>query len=128
MPGDWSAVLGADFAGVAALERRFSTPRGLEPGQRVWLVFQEVDALGEVTLNGRPLGTIVASRFSDPEETWQRCPARFDVTADLRFRNWLEVVVHCPVVGPDGFPLPRAGRNQQAGGLTGLVQLEITPA
>ena len=126
MPGDWSATLGTDFAGAVALERRFSAPRGLEPTQRVWLVFEEVEVLGEVTLNGQGLGTIVASMFPALETSWQRCPARFDVTEHLRFRNHLEVVVHCPVIGPDGFPVPRPGWEQQPGGLVGLVQLEIT--
>jgi len=126
MPGDWSAPLGADFAGVVTLQRRFSAPRNLEPTQRVWLTFDEVETLGEVTLNGQRLGSIVASTFPALESSWQRCPARFDVTEHLRFRNHLEVVVHCPVIGPDGFPLPRRGREQQPGGLVGLVQLEIT--
>lgn len=126
MPGDWSGVLGADFTGVVSLTRRFSAPQGLAPSQRVWLVFDDVDALGEVALNGCPLGTIVSRTAPDAEGAWQRCPARFDVTPHLQFRNRLEVVIRCPIVGPDGFPWPRPGREQQAGGWIGLVYLEIT--
>ena len=126
MPGDWSDALGADFAGVVALQRRFAAPRGLAPSQRVWLVFEDVDALGEIALNGHVLGTIVSRTAPEAEGTWQRCPARFDITPHLQSRNRLEVVVRCPMVGPDGFPRPRPGREHQAGGLIGLVYLEIT--
>lgn len=126
MPGDWSAVLGADFAGVVAFERRFAAPRGLEEGQHVWIVFDEVLDWGEVALNGRPLGRMASRATGLPEGEWRLCPARFDITAALRPRNRLVVHVHCPALGPDGFPLAGPNDKPRAGGLTGLVWLEIT--
>jgi hypothetical protein len=126
LPGDWSGILGADFAGAVRFERRFATPRGLGPGEKVCLVFDGVTAWGEVTLNGQPLGRIASWAADALGVSWAVCPARFEITHMLRPRNRLEVVVHCPPIGPDGFPVVGSGQPWPAGGLTGLVSLEIT--
>lgn len=78
--------------------RRFGRPTGLAPGQRVWLVLEDVPAVS-ASLNGQvlPVG--------------QRA---FDVTALVQARN--ELVLETPAPGPAADAPP------------GLVALEIRPA
>ena len=79
--------------------RRFGRPTGLAPGQRVWLVLEDVPAASAVSLNGHVLP--VGERA-------------FDVTALLRARN--ELVLETQAAGPPADTPP------------GLVALEIRQA
>ncbi len=115
LPADWGSTLGPDFRGRVAYRRRFGCPTGLEPGDRVDLVIDRVDALGSVRLNDEPLGDIPVGG-----QAW-RC----DVTRRLGRRNELTVEVELPRVR-DGEPPPaRPGREGLPGGLVGEVRLEI---
>ena len=67
-PADWPDLLGPDLLGPDLLgpdllgsvqiERRFNRPTGLAAEQPVFLVIEQVDFDGQVTLNGQPLGTL----------------------------------------------------------------------
>ncbi len=115
MPCDWGNTLGHDFRGRVIYTRRFHRPTGLERGDSVMLVFDQIDALGRASLNGRPLG----------EFRWPEMPARFDVTRLLEESNELTVEVELPRAPEGVTPIPRPGTGDQAGGLTGEVRLEI---
>lgn len=107
LPGDWSALLGAEFGGLARLTRGFGLPTGLSPKSRVWLEVAEVAGIASVTLNANELGcmsddtdlTQVRERLANLpppfasllQTTPQPCPARWDVTSLLLSRN--EVVI-----------------------------------
>jgi hypothetical protein len=127
MPGDWGAILGADFRGLVRFSRRFAQPTGLGAETRVWLVIEEVDWQAAVTLNGHALGEV---RFSgaSAEGNVMLCPARFEIAALLLPRNELTIDVLLPEVAADAPPLVRPGREGQPGGLIGVVRLEIQDA
>ena len=67
-PADWPGFMGPDlletkllwpgFRGSVQIERRFNKPTGLEAEQPVFLVIEQVDFDGQVTLNGQHLGTL----------------------------------------------------------------------
>lgn len=113
VPADWGGLLGADFRGRVRYTRGFGIPTGIEPGQRLDLVVERVDAFGQVFLNGQPLGTVADTL------------ARFDVTVLLKPRNELIIEVELPRLTPESAPLPRPGREGLPGGLVGEVRLEI---
>jgi hypothetical protein len=115
IPADWGATLGSDFQGQVMYQRHFGCPTGLEPADRVILVIDRVDAFGTVALNGLPIGIVPAGGR----------PGRFDVTADLKPRNQLAILVELPQVTADSQPLDRAGRDGLPGGLVGEVRLQI---
>jgi beta-galactosidase/beta-glucuronidase len=115
MPADWGETLGADFRGRVSYNRTFNRPTGLEEGQRVDLVVEQVDAFGAVTLNGQPLGEV---RLAD-------AAARFIITSLLQPHNELAIEVELPRLTADSAPLPRPGREHFPGGLIGEVRLEI---
>ena len=117
MPCDWGNTLGHDFRGRVLYSRRFHRPTGLEGGDSVMLVFDQVDTRARVSLNGRPLG----------EFRWPEMPSRFDVTRSLEESNELVVEVELPRVPEGCAALPRPGGTDKAGGLTGEVRLEIHP-
>jgi hypothetical protein len=124
LPADWGGVLGSDFQGTVRFLRRFNRPTGLDAASRVWLVIEEVDFQALVALNGREYGEVIAGSANSVSET-RECPTRFEITADLAPHNLLSITVTCPGLGPDGLPVPRPGREGLAGGLIGLVRLEI---
>ena len=57
-PADWPDLLGPDLLGSVQIERRFNRPTGLAAEQPVFLVIEQVDFDGQVTLNGQPLGNL----------------------------------------------------------------------
>ena len=115
MPADWGDSLGADFRGRVRYSRRFGRPTGVQPGQRIDLVVERLDAFGLVLLNGRSLGAVAAGQSG-----W-----RADVTHLLAPRNELGVEVELPEEPADSPPLARPGRSGCPGGLIGEVRLEI---
>ncbi len=115
MPADWGATLGEDFRGQVMYQRHFGCPSGLEPSDRVILVIQRIDAFGTVALNGSPIGIVPAGGE----------PARFDITANLKRRNLLAILVELPRITADSQPLDRPGRDELPGGLVGEVRLQI---
>ena len=116
MPQDWGATLGHEFRGRVRFRRAFHRPTGLDEFSRVELVVTQVDAFGDVTLNGQRLGSISADR----------APGRFDVTNMLQLENQLEIDVELPRVTAESALLPRPhGRRDLPGGLTGEVSLQI---
>jgi len=123
LPADWGGVLRCDFQGVVRFTRRFHRPTGLHAASRVWLLVDDVDWRAVVTLNERALGSVVSKLAT--ESGALRCPARFDITADLLPQNLLSIDVTSPSLTANGFPLPRPGREDQPGGPIGLVRLEI---
>jgi hypothetical protein len=137
LPADWGETLGNDFRGLVRFTRRFAQPTGLDAATRVWLVIEDVDWQGTVTLNGHWLGQVqLAQPFrapclpvspsllpSLPSPT--SCPARFDITSLLQPRNELTIDVLLPAAGAGTAPLARPGRETLPGGLIGLVRLEI---
>jgi hypothetical protein len=100
MPADWTATLGPGFLGTVVYRRVFHKPTGLEPGQGVWLLFERADSLGIVRLNQNAIGQVDTTG------------GRFLVDKLLLAENHLEVAVTHHTAGI-------------AGGLTGLVSLEI---
>jgi hypothetical protein len=146
MPADWSGVLGGDFRGLVRFTRRFAQPTGLDGNTRVWLVVENVDWQAAVSLNGHPVGHTQHAGTSPtpcllvplspslplspspPLSLCSPCPARFDITALLQPRNELTIDVLLPEIAAGCLPLSRPGRENLAGGLIGLVRLEIETA
>jgi hypothetical protein len=127
LPADWGDVLGGDFQGVVRFTRRFHRPTGLNAASRVWLVIDDVDWHATVTLNDQLCGDVICSHSTDVSShaASQRCPARFDVTANLLPQNILSISVSSPGLSAGGAALPRPGREGLPGGLIGLVGIEI---
>jgi hypothetical protein len=65
------------FAGAVRYRRRFGLPRQIDPHERVWLIIRGLVGAASVSLNGHRL----------------EAGAEFDVTADLRERNELQVEI-----------------------------------
>jgi hypothetical protein len=118
MPADWGQTLGADFRGRVQYHRQFGCPTGLEPGDRLELVIDRVDAFGAIVLNGRSLGQIPAGGAR----------ARYDITPWLARRNDLVIEVELPKVTADSAFPSRPGRDGMPGGIVGEVRLEIFAA
>jgi hypothetical protein len=110
--------------GTARFTRRFHRPTGLDAVSRVWLAIDDVDWHASVVLNDRSLGQIVSGQSLAQPNT-HRCPARFEITADLQPQNVLSITVSSPSLDDNGLLSPRTGREGQPGGLIGLVRLEI---
>jgi len=118
---DWHSYL-PGFYGVVRFERSFNKPSGLTSGESVWLVVTKVDAIGEVNLNGEPLGVIPPSceqLEENAEGDW-----RIDITEHLKPGNVLQIDVDLPLEREDSPPLPRS-RKGEGGGIIGEVRLEI---
>lgn len=103
LPGGWSQELGSEFRGRLRCRRTFNWPSQLQPGERVWLVLENV-ARCSVMLNGQPLGASEAAPT-----------ARFELTARLARHNELLVEV-CLREGvqPLGEVRLEIGDNEQA--------------
>jgi hypothetical protein len=114
MPADWCETMGPDFLGVVRYRRTFHRPSKLTSTAKVWLVVEPPRSYGLVRLGGRPLGEV---EFGGP-------PSRFDITAHLGDRNFLEIDVAHPVLDDDWLPTDD-GSVSQTGGLIGEVRLEI---
>lgn len=108
VPGDWTEPLGHEFRGMVRAERPFNRPTGLEPGQPVYLVVEQVDFRGEVTLNDRPLGPVGLDHA-----------LRHEITELLIEHNRLSIEVEIPL------NCQRPDRESLGGGLLGEVRLEI---
>ena len=115
IPADWQETLGADFYGRVCYQRAFQCPTGLTDQDQVFIMIDQVDALGSVTLNDQHLGEIPAGAD----------PTRFEITILLQQRNQLEVVVDLPMTDADSAPLKRPNPQQRSGGLVGEVKIEI---
>ena len=113
IPSDWNDWLGADFCGRVEYRRNFNRPTGLEPGQPVWIVVEQVDCRGEVFLNDKPLGSLSLGE-SPPSEF-----LRVEVGQLLERSNVLRVEIE---VKADS---ERGDRVGLAGGLIGGVRIEI---
>jgi hypothetical protein len=66
--------------GRTVWRRWFGRPTGLGPGDRLWLVFENLPPCADVSLNGRLLETLGDERF--------------EVTRKLDARNELQVELH----------------------------------
>ena len=103
-PSLWATISGA----LSRAERRFNRPTGLEPGQPVYLVVEQVDFRGEVTLNDQCLGPVGLDH-----------PLRHEIANLLIDPNRLSIEVEIPL------NCQRPGRESRGGGLLGEVRLEI---
>src|SRR5438876_11024114 len=99
LPCRWQEGGLGDFAGRVRFRRRFGYPGRIDSHERVWLTFEGVDAVADVSLNGHILG-----RHEGASE-----PFEFEVTSLLRPRNELTVEVE----------------SAENGGLWGEVAMEI---
>ena len=118
IPADWEETLGNEFYGRVRYERHFHCPTGLVQQDQVFVVIDQLDALGSVRLNGQQLGDIPPAAQA----------TRFEITILLQQRNQLEIIVDLPVTDAESAPFPRPDREQLAGGLIGEVKLEIHSA
>lgn len=126
LPADWGEALGRDFRGLVRFTRRFAQPTGLDARSRVWLVIEEVDRQGNVTLNGTSLGIVWTSATTPvPGVGAQLCPARLEITNLLQPRNVLTIDVVKPPLAAGVPPEVLGPRTDLPGGLIGLVRLEI---
>lgn len=98
MPCLWRDTALAEFNGTIRCRRRFGLPRHIDAHERLWLTFAGVTGNATVEVNGQLLGP-----HAGPG------PFAFEVTAHLRQRNELVVVVDAVADG----------------GLWGEVALEI---
>ena len=115
VPGDWGALLGADFRGRVRYRRWFHCPAELDPHARAWLVVEGLDPRGTVSLNGHLLGEVRGYAL----------PAAFDVTSLLILRNELHLEIDFPPDGEAESIAARPGRAGLPGGPLGEVRLEI---
>ncbi len=115
IPANWQETLGEDFFGRVRYQRSFHCPTGLTEQDQVFIVIDQVDALGSVTLNDQHLGDIPPGAD----------PTRFEITILLQQRNQLEIIVDLPLTDSDSADLIRPNRKQEAGGLIGEVKIEI---
>ena len=103
VPGDWGAVLGAEYRGRVRYTRRFGLPTNLAAEERVSLAVGPVDYSATIQLNGELIG----------KQTWDDGDQRYHITPLLKPRNELQIVVELPA------DAPRSGRESQPGGLIG---------
>ena len=89
-----------DLSGRVRFSRKFGCPRRIDDYERVWMTFAGIGGTAELTLNGRLLGR---------QETANQA-FEFDVTALLRTRNELSVVIET---------------TDPRGGLWGEVAMEV---
>jgi hypothetical protein len=104
LPASWQDLF-SDFRGRIRFRRRFHPPSSIEPGDRLFVVFDGVGGTGPVALNGHSLGRIEATTG----------PARFEVTGLLQVNN--ELVVDLEFTD--------SGAAAEPGGLFETVALEI---
>lgn len=104
MPSDWQEAFG-NASGVVKFSRNFQRPTNLDADEHVFLVFEGIGGLGEISLNGEQL-------TRSTQKSWE---ASADVTAFLRPRN--QVVV-CLDFDPHATP-------DVPGGLWKPVVIEI---
>ncbi|MCX7284267.1 MAG: glycosyl hydrolase [Novosphingobium sp.] len=70
------------FSGIATYSTAFTLPKAAKPGQALWLDLGDVGEIAEVTVNGRPAGSV-----------WHK-PFRVDISGTAqRGRNTLQVRV-----------------------------------
>ncbi|MGY8768119.1 MAG: glycosyl hydrolase 2 galactose-binding domain-containing protein [Pirellulales bacterium] len=81
LPGDWSAVCSGEVP--RTLTRFFNSPTGLDPNEKVELVFENVPVEGTVAFNEQPIGQL----------TGQKTSVRIDVTSHLKLRNEIKIEV-----------------------------------
>jgi hypothetical protein len=103
----------AEAAGREAWTRRFGMPAGIEPGDKVWLVFEAATGC-DLALGGEPLPAAAAGRL------WRQ-----DITGRLGPRNEL-LLIPSAAVAPDPVGRPAQGRQPLPGAI-GSVRLEIEP-
>lgn len=115
MPSDWAETLGRNFRGRVRYVRNFNCPTALEPHEKVYVVFEQIDAHGEISLNGEHLGE---AKLAD-------CPIRYEITQLLIPHNELTVDVTLAELAVHEEEEHRQGRAGEAGGLCGEVRLEI---
>jgi len=113
IPSDWNDWLGADFYGRVEYRRNFNRPTGLEPGQSVWIVVEQVDCHGEIFLNDQSLGSLSLVESTSGDFL------RVEVGQLLERSNVLRVEIE---VKADS---DRGDRVGLAGGLIGSVRIEI---
>src|SRR5207253_804840 len=89
-----------DLSGRVRFSRKFGCPRRIDEYERVWMTFAGIGGTAELTLNGRLLG-----RQDTANQAFE-----FDVTASLRTRNELSVVIET---------------TDPRGGLWGEVAMEV---
>ena len=83
--GPWEVAPLADSPGTTRCIRRFHKPTGLDAGERVWLVIEELPGQARVSLNAAPIAEV------DRNST-----RRLDITPLLRPHNELAIDVACP--------------------------------
>lgn len=114
IPSDWGETLGADFRGRVKFLRRFNRPTGLDPLHRVFIVIEQIDAFGCVSLNEASLGEIPAVASQ----------TQFEITKLIQPHNILCIEVELPRTSPESDLSHRRDQNQP-GGIIGEVRLEI---
>ena len=113
IPSDWGDWLGSEFLGRVEYRRNFNRPTGLEPGQNIWLVIEQIDSHGDVYLNDQLLGSLTIQGDSAGK------PFRIEVAQRLQLSNVLKVEIEVNANSD------RGKRTGQAGGLIGSVRIEI---
>ena len=116
IPCDWSDSLGSTFRGKVLFQRHFHKPTGLEDGDCIRIRIDQVNALAEVFLNHKVIGSISVENGS----------TAFEIEDELEPRNLLEILIDLPLVDEESANLITV--DGLSGGITGEVQLEIEPA
>ena len=119
IPTTWRGTPLDGLRGRVRWRRPFHAPRSLDPGERLWVVFDGVDYFSEPSLNGVQLG-----RHEGYFE-----PFGYDVTSLVQPRNQLVVDVDCPAESAGSRRLIRGSlettRPPFIGGMWGEVALEV---
>jgi len=102
-----------DFSGRVRFSRKFGCPRRIDDYERVWMTFAGIGGTAELTLNGRVLGR---------QETANQA-FEFDVTALLRTRNELSVVIE--TTDPRGGLWGEVAMEVRAGAYLRNVQMRV---
>ena len=105
--------MGSTFRGKDLFQRHFHKPTGLEDGDSIRIRIDQVNALADIFLNHKAIGSTSVENGS----------TAFEIEDELEPRNLLEILIDFPLVDRESANLITV--EGFSGGITGEVQIEI---